>query len=735
MAYAPFKRDNTKWKSRGRNQNYKKPKTPRITNALAQVWGLPEDKQLASAVAVRSSFNAKTSSTYLQDVSDYSDANLNDRKKVLTLSRNLRNKEGICSTVADLWIDFGVTRGRFECDNEELKKLLNDWAMFVNAPDHLLTKGVVNPTPGIRLVSRKIFDDYLTDGDSVFILYWKSGVKMGLSENEKPLFLPVSIRTLDTNTLSMDENLAAFGIEVITLKIDDKLKKKLLEPKNPGEKFLQKQLPPEWLKLLRANQPIILDPNVTFHVKRNPKDYKPWGEPIFVKAFTAIANKRRLQAVDASTIDGLINRFTIFKIGLADSERNKAYHIPKPARIAELQGLLSQSTRMNTIIWPGPDLDYIDIGPDSKTLEFIDKYKQVDLDILRALHTSPLLIDGGSSGQSIRDWAAFVSTEVGLDAFRDELEKIFTQIGRDIAIANKLKYERLAYRFDSQLLKDEKYFKNFALKVFEMGGTSYETFLERVGEDFITEKARKENEFAAGIPELFVNRAPYAANSDQSVNPDGRDPGTTNTDKGEPVQPKTETKNDRASASFDLSTLYLGIYVDVFEKMRDEVKHKKSLSTSDFFAIELSLISGFLMFKTLTEYQIQDVVKRSGGISASLKEKLVKWNSEYIDKFYNQMIGELRSAYSDIGLFDSILNSQGYRLVLYSNEITKKVVFASKWEKAVQKGFTRAKWIAIMDNTTCEECESKHEQIFDINEIFDLYPAHPHCRCDFKYLR
>ena len=36
---------------------------------------------------------------------------------------------------------------------------LNDWSKFVNAPDRLTVKGVIYPTPGLRLVARKIFDD------------------------------------------------------------------------------------------------------------------------------------------------------------------------------------------------------------------------------------------------------------------------------------------------------------------------------------------------------------------------------------------------------------------------------------------------------------------------------------------------------------------------------------------------------------------------------------------------
>ena len=496
------------WK-RGKKRKVRRPRrtqTDVLPNPVQINKTLEEKAKLQSTgVAIHSVVNRRTSSVYLTQVKDYSDANLQDRTKIVQLSRDLRSKEGICSTVADLLVDFGATKGKFYCDNEELQTLLNRWAEFVNLEPQKITNRKVNTVPGLREVTRKIIDRYITDGDAVFTLFWDSNVRMDvLLDKKKGYTLPVSINILDSLSLEIDEDLAKLGFELIELKLDDDLKKKIKEPKTKQDKEAIKSLPKEWVKAVRNGDKIYLDPAVTYHIKRNSRDFSPWGEPLFLKAFTAIANKRRLQAVDEATIDGLINRFTVFKLGLPDKEKNTVYHVPSPARVQQLVEILTNPKRANAIVWPGPDLEIDDIGPDGKILEFVDKYKQADLDIIRALHIPLFLIDGSTP---VKDWSIFLSTEIGLDAIRDAIEKIYTNIAKDIAIANEFKYSILKYKFETQIFQDERRIRNFALKVYELGGISTETFVNIMGYDFNIEKLRKEKELESGVHEVFVNRS------------------------------------------------------------------------------------------------------------------------------------------------------------------------------------------------------------------------------------
>jgi SPP1 gp7 family putative phage head morphogenesis protein len=43
-------------------------------------------------------------------------------------------------------------------------------------------------------------------------------------------------------------------------------------------------------------------------------------------------------------------------------------------------------------------------------------------------------------------------------------------------------------------------------------------------------------------------------------------------------------------------------------------------------------------------------------------------------------------------------------------------------------GVTKVEWVTALDDRLCEECESLHGEIFDMDNIPDL-PVHPNCRC------
>ncbi len=714
-----------------------------VIEAQNQVGGKAKIQKLeAHGIAIHTIVNQRTSSLLLRDVKDYNDANLEDRVELVELARKLRSFEGICSTVADLLVDFGAARGMFRTENVELQALLNRWMNFVNSPPVINLKGIVFPVSGLREVSRKIIDDYLTDGDAIFTLFWQNNVKMDIEIDKKGFFLPVSIKLLDTLSLKIDEDLAKFGIERLELKLADEVIAKIQDPQDEASKFLAKNLPKEWKKFISAGDPIILDPNVTFHIKRNGKDYRPWGESLFTKSFTAIANKRRLQAVDEATIDGLINRFTIFKVGLADQEKNPAYHIPSAARVASLVDTVTSPKRTNAMVWAGPDLEVEDIGPDGKILEFTDKYKQVDLDILRSLHVSPLLIDGASAGQAVRDWAAFLSTEVGLDSIRNKLEQVYTSIGKEIAVTNKMKFEQLEFNFENLLLKDEKRVRNFALKVFELGAISIETFVKIMGYNFESEKILKERELQEGLDKIFVNRTlPFQGNpgdegaSEVVKKEEGRPPQTTNEDEGKESSPKTQDINNTSAKAQikDTKEIYGQIYATEFDKIKRDIIRKIE-KKPDLALLDLSLISGFLTFKGLVEIQLKDVYYREVGrrIVSKELEALISWNDRFIDDFFRDLRAELASSIDDIQSFTNVLDAQKYRVSLYAQESHRKAEFMGQVNLAKEKGFTVGRWKTTFDDVTCPICEGNHNKVFKIDTLVRNFPAHPNCRCEVE---
>lgn len=666
------------------------------------------NQKYAQAVAIHSVTNSRTASSFLAEVNDYSDISSKQRKDIIDLARKLRASEGICASVVDLLVDFAGTNGKFYSDNQELKILLNKWADFVNSsPDIAKQKEIVLPVPGLRAVARKIIDAYLTDGDGVLSLFWRNSVKMNPLATDA-YFLPVGMKVMDSLSVTVDPDLAKIGIERLSLKIDDKLKKRLLDPQNKSDKYLKDLIPSEWVKFLRNGEDIILDPNVTYHFKRNAKDFMPYGESLLVKAFTAVANKRRLQAVDAATVDGLLNRITIFKLGLPDKDKNPAYHIPQARRVNALVDLLTDPHRMNAFVWPGPDLEVIDVGPDGKILEFTDKYKQADVDILRALHTSPLLIDGGSSGQQVRDWAAFLATEVGLDAIRSELEQVLSVIGQEIAVANKMDYTRLYYRFDTQMLKDEKFVRQFAIQVHEAGAISNETFLNRMGYDIETEAQLKENEQTQGWDVLFTN--PFR----QGISaPSGRPDGTSN----------PENNGEVASENpYDFVTFYFETYSHLFQKMVVEVKRRLEI-TNDKSLAERAVLSYFLQFQAMVKTELYNMFKKtSGGNITPDLQKLYDWTDEHLGSFLNEFLAKFDADPENI---EAIVDSFNFRIYQYAQESYIKALWVGKLTKAKMEGKTTAR--IVNDQASTCELANRGEEDFPIDYLISNFPTHPGC--------
>lgn len=669
------------------------------------------DKSLVEGVAIHTTTNSRTASSFLTDVSDYSDPNLERRAEVVGLARKLRSVEGVCSSVIDLLVDFAIVKGSFYTDNEELKGLLNKWADYVNSPiQENIKKGVVFPVPGLRAFARKVADDYFTDGDSVFSLFWKNSVK--LDPNGDAYFLPVAIKALDTLTLEADEDLAKLGYERLELKLSTRVIDKIKNPQTDADKALKDVLPKEWISSLNKNEPIILDPRVTYHLKRNAKDYKPWGESYLLKAFSAISNKRRLQAVDASTIDGLINRITIFKVGLQDKEKNPAYHMPSARRVNYLIELLSDPTRMNAIVWPGPDLEVIDVGPDAKILEFNEKYKQADIDILRALHVSPLLIDGSGT---TKDWIEFLSTEVGLNAVRNEFEQVLTLIAKEIAIANNMEYETLGYRYETLPLKEEAMVKNFAVKLYELGALSIETFLKAMGYDINLEKVLKQKEEDEGLDELFTN-------------PDV--PGFTNLDEqpGRPDNVEEVTPREAASIS-DAETMYLERYSEIFNRMADSVK--VAMQNKNQQLAEMLILSHFNEFNTTVDMELAQVFRKYAKRNTAPElSKIKAWNDAFIQKFYREA---LEAFLINPNEFKAFVDKQNYRLYQYARESKIKAFWTAQIVKARFAGYTKAK-VVCPEGSTCELSYTPDEQ-YTFDYLVENFPTHPHCNCKLEFIR
>lgn len=684
------------------------------------------------AVAIHTTVRRRTPSSLLTDAKEYSDTNLSDRGKVTALARKLRSNEGICASVADLLCDFAATQGMFYSDNVELKDALNKVADLINSRSISPTKNFIQTSSGLRSIIRKIIDSYITDGDAVFTVNWKSGIQAG----EETYVAPADIKVFDSITLQEDEALAALGFEVLYLKLSDAVKDKITKPKTDADKELVKRLPKEWVANIKAKKDILLSPDTTYHIKRNGKDYKAWGESLFQKAFTAVANKRRIQGVEEAVLDGLINRFTIIKIGLADKEKNPAYHVPSKARIQAAVSAFTDLKRANAIVWPGPDIDVLDIGPKSEMLDFSVNYRQADQDILRALHVSPMLIDGTAVNQS-QNWVAFLSTEVGIDYLRHEIENIFTSIGRDFAIANGMEdYQYLYYKFDNQLLRNPEVFYNFAIKMYELGAISTKTVLNMMGYSFENELNEKQRANDAKEHEIFINKSiPYQGNAPAQAG--GNQEAATTKDEAPEEKAallydreafRDMYKKDFTALKQAVNTMLNSVSKTSSKKTKDSIKDVIDSIINSYFTNTEGLLSVHI------SYLFNFMTKGNPSVRHKLNEITVS-QLAYWEKFRDSFIEKFNECYSTFDAkgmmhcFDSNMN----RLGLYSTQTYDNVSTLTRLLMAQAEGRTSVK-IKCKNSTSCSKALESHGLEMSIEDAINKLPFHPNCTCDFDIL-
>jgi hypothetical protein len=347
-----------------------------------------------------------------------------------------------------------------------------------------------------------------------------------------------------------------------------------------------------------------------------------------------------------------------------------------------------------------------------------------------------LLIDGTTTGQVADDFISFLSTEVGLDAIRSELEAIFTIIAKEIALANNIEYTNLYYKFETQLLKDQERVKNFALKVFELGGMSVETFVETMGYDFEAEKQLKEVEQTDGTKDLFRNEnVPGFTGVAPTGIKEGQDPDIVDKEGRPPNEPPKaamafgEDNKIKSKSVLDNVTAYYSLYRQTFDKISTEMALRQKMNPDDFTFVLSALVSGFSHFRMLVRAQLLETYrKESGGNITEDLQFLYAWNDKYIDNFYKKLKTEIANNPSS---FSDVLKNNEYRVFMYATESYRKALWVGRISKARVEGKDKGVWKCTDDSS---QCIQNNNQSFDLDYLLRNFPGHPNCKCNLEFI-
>ena len=214
--------------------------------------------------------------------------------------------------------------------------------------------------------------------------------------------------------------------------------------------------------------------------------FSDWANPMLWRIIDDLKFKKTLRNMDISVAESITNSITIFKLG--DSANGM---VPSATRLTKFANMLKNPSKAKQIVWD----DLVAIETDDKQVGKIlgeAKYKQVNNDILAGLGISEVLIGGEGGNYS----NSFLSCRTLLERLETGREKVLKWVRKQLsAVAKGMGVKRMpVVKFAHMSLRDENAEKKMLLELLDRNIVSYQTIIERFGEDFDVETKRMRRE-------------------------------------------------------------------------------------------------------------------------------------------------------------------------------------------------------------------------------------------------
>lgn len=691
-----------------------------------------ENNELALGISFPGTFS--TPSDYLRNLDEYKFTR-QDIYKQMEICDRMYQYEGIVGATVDMIVDLATTDVLTQdLENKEAQKVLN---YFQNN----LNKGLKTASQGLRAFIEQGITSWLVNGNAFPYKSWRR-----VDIEGKKYQIP-NIVYLNPQSIQIDDSLLAIGVKVINLKLSGIDLKKLSQDSLPILKNASKQV---------RNKGLIPLPDENIdHLRRKGRDWEPWGLPYLVRVFQAVASKKRLRRLDDSTTEGLINYLTIFKIGSPD--KDSVYHKVGYNRLRAFAELIKNPNASTTLVWPH-DIDVVTVGPDGKVLDFKDKYAEVDMDILRALGIGANLISSNRDRDAEESILVFIET---LEAARAVFIKYIQDVFYEILEKNGIKSDPFKVRFSNIRLSDIlQKLKSIILSFYDRGLLSYETALTLGGHDFAQELERKRSEQEIREEGLFnVPNLPFSATNEE-VNMQQRDDGRP---EDKVRTQKTDVDNDvrlekpEREMSFQFSQVdsdYIESYKQGLMNKYDKIVNKilSSIEEDNEFdenTFDMIVAAGFLEMLNLSRkglFYVYDVFNEEAEVDESefMFQKLEGWNSTYLEKFKQSISSEIKRVIYDlkeytpeliIPIVATIFEKEKYRFSMYASEGFFKARLAGMIEAKTKEDFLGGYWRTRGDAKVCITCAMKDSNWYTANDLFEVFPSHPNCRCNIEWTK
>lgn len=500
--------------------------------------------------------NVGRADNYLRQVRDFTDTTM-DRSVRIPLYRNIYKSEGIVNNAINKIAALIATQGAFRVryvkgqrgkggdkQAEELRQILQFWVENVNAR---ALDAVLTGARGINSVISQSCRLALIEGSSVMRTIW-SNVKVP-SLGGKAYSLPMNIQMFHADHIEIPDDAAGLFEEVIYWVPPGDMIQRMLNPQDVNvKKVIRKYLSSDVLNQLNKNKKYLLDPSLIVHIKHRggPDAY---GESMIEPAMTDIAYKRALMALEITTLESLINRLLVIKIG-SDVD-GSPYRDPDVAnsRTQSFKKLIQTIGTSATIVWSGPDLDVIDIGAHGKIQDLDGRMGIADGRIRASLGVAAALLTGEGGDGKAAGWAAFAGILAQLTELQDQYAQFLKSMAERISIENNYEGVDVVWEFAGDMMQDKEINSNIALKAFQLGLYSTQTTLEELGQSPEAEEIRQQYDAEmkykdkAFGPPLGAQTTNPAAGAPGAGRPRNTQRPTKNPDPRKNRETKTTTEN------------------------------------------------------------------------------------------------------------------------------------------------------------------------------------------------
>ena len=370
-------------------------------------------------------------------------------KDIIAACLECYRRVGIVRNVIDLMGDFTVQGVDIVHPNPKIEEWHKNWFKRINGPERSerfcnnifrLGNTIVKRIMG-TLTERTREDIQQGQASALIDDLTPDAVKP-----PKKYRIPLRYTFLNPLTIEvMDDDLAPFVDNdnfIYSLKIPDKLAKKIKNPKSPYQRGLINQIPSNMRKMIADGKRLIPLPSDSISVYSYKKDdWQIWGEPLLYAVMEDLRMLQKMKLADLAALDGAISHIRLWRIGSLEHKL-----LPTDAAVNRLATMLINNVGGGSVdlIW-GPDLDLKETSTDVYRFLGNEKYGPVLSAIYAGLGIPPTLT--GASQQ-----AGFTNNFISLSVLTERLN-----YGRRLLVdfweqELKLVQKAMGFRFPAQIV-------------------------------------------------------------------------------------------------------------------------------------------------------------------------------------------------------------------------------------------------------------------------------------------